>query len=391
MPSRPTYPAIPRLPVLGWGTLQGKYSAKLDCLLDRQQLNYTTSGRAAILLALEMLGIEAGDQILVPTYHCPTMVAPIVALGAQPIFYPINDSGGADLGWLEAVRGSSIKAILVAHYFGRPQAMRQLRQWSDRRQLALIEDCAHALFGQTEGRAIGSWGDVAIASLTKFLPVPEGGCLVRNDAQLQMPSQNAPGAVNQIKAALDMVQLGAMFKRFQGLNPLLQGVFSLINGPRRQLRAIRQNGEPASLASPALEGFSIDIGLSHRSLTQPCRWVARHSPRDRIVAGRRRNYQRMLTAFTGYPGLHPLYADLPEHSAPYVFPLWIAEPDPGYLALRQAGIPLSRWDRPWHDMPIIDKDQGRDWSHHVLQLPCHQDLSLAEVDLLIAAILQTYG
>jgi hypothetical protein len=83
---------LPKLPVFGWHSLQGGPSP-LPSLLDLPRLNYTTSGRASILLALQALGVGPGQAVLLPTYHCPSMVAPVTHLGATPVFYPIDEQG----------------------------------------------------------------------------------------------------------------------------------------------------------------------------------------------------------------------------------------------------------------------------------------------------------
>ncbi|MGQ5523152.1 DegT/DnrJ/EryC1/StrS family aminotransferase [Chitinimonas sp. PSY-7] len=382
---------IPRLPVLGWNTLGGSRHATIPCVLEHPAIQFTTSGRASILLALEILGIKAGDRVLVPTYHCPTMVAPIVALGAEPVFYPINTLGSIDFDWLKQQDLTHVRVILAAHFFGLPQPMRALRLWCDANQIALIEDCAHALFGSSEGQPIGQWGDLAIASLTKFLPVTEGGCLTINMSKAKMPAQTQPGAVRQIKAAIDMIHLGTMFKRFYGLNTALAGTFSLVHAPRKTLRNIRTPSESASVnVEDSPEGFSIDVALSHQALTAPCRWLAENSPRARIVEQRRKHFMAFIDAFSDHLSVWPLIKHLPEDCAPYVFPLWVANPDPGYIALREMGIPLSRWDRPWHNVPEISGDQGSLWSHHILQLPCHQDLSPEDLDILVREIRRAY-
>src|SRR5512141_2332833 len=109
---------FPRLPVLGWSALSGKRAAPLPGVLSAGHYRYTISGRAAIALALRVLGVKPGDKVLVPTYHCPTMITPIVQAGAAPVFYPITASGGADLHWIERIELAGVKVVLAAHYFG---------------------------------------------------------------------------------------------------------------------------------------------------------------------------------------------------------------------------------------------------------------------------------
>ena len=118
---------IPRLPVFGWQAFEGHRQAGTPCLIDLPGLHYTTSGRAAILLALEVLGVGPGDQVLLPSYHCPTMVAPPVSLGALPRFYPIDANGTPHLAWLAAQDTTRVRVLLAAHYFGLPQPMGAMR------------------------------------------------------------------------------------------------------------------------------------------------------------------------------------------------------------------------------------------------------------------------
>ena len=65
--------------------------------------------------------------------------------------------------------------------------------------------------------------------------------------------------------------------------------------------------------------------------------------------------------------------------------------NPAYRQLRAAGVPISRWDWRWPDIPPLGDDHGPAWSHHVLQLACHQDLSVADRDAIITAILAHYA
>lgn len=388
----------PRLPVMGWQTFRGGREATLPSLLDHPRHALTTSGRAAILLALECVGVGPQDVVLVPTYHCPTMVAPVLTLGAQAVFYPIDDTGAPRLDWLEQHAPRQAKAMLVTHYFGLPQPMDVHRAWCDARGIALIEDCAHAMFGRSGTRAVGGWGDVAIASLTKFFPAPEGGVLALNRPDLRLPALTPAPLIQQVKAAADILHMGASHDRLTGLNGLIRGVFALRGLLRRSHEPATPTGPGAPAApdakadDPSDANMSlIDLPLSHRALTRASAWVSTEIPRQRIVQARRRHYERLLQALQGHEGFRPLRPQLPADSAPYVFPLWVRTPDPGYLEMRRLGVPVSRWDRLWPGVPSIDGDAGVSWSHHVLQLACHQDLSDQELDAIVVQVRRLFG
>jgi hypothetical protein len=80
--------------VLGWQAVSlRRHAPPLPVITDGREAIYASSGRAAIFLAMELLGVGRGDRILVPTYHCPTMIAPVTRLGATPVFYPIAVCG----------------------------------------------------------------------------------------------------------------------------------------------------------------------------------------------------------------------------------------------------------------------------------------------------------
>lgn len=124
----------------------------------------------------------------------------------------------------------------------------------------------------------------------------------------------------------------------------------------------------------------------HHRATWVATQLARVLPRGPIVERRRANYQRFAARLGGLGGAHPLRPDLPDDCAPYVFPLWVADPDPLYHALRCEGFPILRWDITWPGTPVLPEDVGHDWQRHVLQLLCHQDLSTADVDTVCDAI-----
>ena len=381
---------IPRLPVFGWAAMAGAHDAEMPCLLDLPGLQFSTSGRASILLALEALGVGAGDRVLLPTYHCPTMVAPAVDRGAVPLFYPLDAHGTPDLDALSGTNLQGVRVMLAAHYFGLPQPMHAIAAWCEARGIALIEDCAHALFGRAGGRPIGAWGDIAIASLTKFLPVPEGGCLIVNRGAAPRPLVGC-GMGTQVKAAIDMLDIGARQGHLQGLN-------SAIGGTLWALRKLRGGAAPAlpeAIAGPAdaqEPGENhIDRDLAHRALTSSCQLTARALPRQRIVRRRRANYALLAERLAGHRGLHPLEPTLPADCAPYVFPLWVDDPDPGYVELRKLRMPVFRWERLWPGVKPLASDHGVRWAHHVIQLACHQDLSADDLDRFVHELLRLYA
>src|SRR5205807_5356794 len=109
-----------------------------------------------------------------------------------------------------------------------------VRAFCDANAISLIEDCAHAVFGVSDGRPVGHWGDIAIASLTKFFPVPEGGMIVSSTRPLDELELSRRGWLDELKAVADAIQLGTEHRGFAGLNAVLRRVFRMKNWLRRR-------------------------------------------------------------------------------------------------------------------------------------------------------------
>ena len=83
----------PKRPVLAWRSFIPAGRLTLPSLGDIANRAYTSSGRAALLAAFGQMNLPPGSRVLVPSYHCPTMVAPVVQAGLVPVFYPIGPDG----------------------------------------------------------------------------------------------------------------------------------------------------------------------------------------------------------------------------------------------------------------------------------------------------------
>lgn len=357
----------PTRPTFGWDNLSGESAASLPAVDDLPHTQLLTSGRAALFAAMKALGVQAGDSVLAPSYHCPTLVAPLRAAGAEVQFYPLGPDG---LPVLDAITPAArTRAIVVAQLFGLPRSLAAVRAWCDVRGIALVEDCAHSFFGQAGERPVGQWGDLATASVSKFFPVSEGGLLAASSPLPPHPLQ-AAGAKQQIKACVDLLERASEHGRLTGLNLAFSALFRLKNGRPRTAAAAPSPGPDPTEAQMLAE---CDLGRSEQAMP----WLNHRLlslPRGRIVARRRAHFDALYRATQILRGARPLLGPLPAQAAPYVMPLWVDEPEPVYTALRAAGCAVFRWDRVWPGVPAFLDDHGARWRTHVLQLLCHQDL-----------------
>lgn len=366
---------LPRLPILGAHSQSRQQHERLPDVRSAGAFTYTTSGRAAIALGLAALGIGRGDRVLVPTYHCPTMVAPVTRLGATPLFFPINADGLPDLDWLRA-QGQGSAAILVPHYFGIPHDLTAVRAYCDEFHIALIEDCAHSFFGMAGPRTIGCWGDLTTASLTKFFPGPDGGVLVLRTPRAGNVSVGPQPMLAEIRAWLDMLEMSA---RYSGLGVASVPVDVLFRAKAAMRRTPQRAEDDIAITDPQAIMACLDEKQLPRRASAAVRWVVKTSDLHRIIDRRQENYRTLVNAVAGATGIEPAFPLLPQSAVPYVCPLLVVNADLVYGQLRRAGIPVFRWDVLWPGTPVIEPDVGIAWSRNLLQVACHQDLSRTDM------------
>ena len=366
---------LPNGPVFGWSNFEVEDAPRIPSVEDLLHVAFTTSGRAAIFQALQQTQIPPGSTVLVPTYHCPTMIAPVLLAGHQPAYFGIRADGLPDVAHIDPTIASQARAMVVSHYFGLAQSLREVRAWCDARGIYLIEDCAHCYFGNAGERPIGAWGDYCTASLSKFLPVPEAGLLGSAHHALRPMRLTHQGLMAQIKGGVDVVEKAVQYQRLKGLNHLLASVFKIKTRAREAVNV--QESDEQESADTMMR--TCDMARIQRRPLAASMLLRRILPRGRVIARRQHNfsvYAQLLVNLRGAKAMASLPA---QPVAPYVFPVWVEDADRVYHALKEQGIPVFRWDRIWSGTPVLPHDAGLDWSHHVLQLLCHQDLAPADI------------
>jgi len=147
----------------------------------------TGSGRMAMTLLLRSLGLQPGDEVLLPalTFHAvPTTIA---AIGLRPVFVDVHpDTALLDVKQLDDRVGPRARAVLATHLFGLPCDMEALADLCEERDLPLLEDVAQAAGARAAGRPLGSIGRAGFTSLetVKLLPAFGGGLVTTSDDAL---------------------------------------------------------------------------------------------------------------------------------------------------------------------------------------------------------------
>ncbi|MBC8190059.1 MAG: aminotransferase class I/II-fold pyridoxal phosphate-dependent enzyme [Puniceicoccaceae bacterium] len=145
------------------------------------------SGTAALHLALQILGIGAGDAVVCPTLTFAASANPICYLGAEPVFVDSESrTWNIDPEKLEAALQSrrDIKAVIVVHLYGQCAEMTRILELCEAYGVPLIEDAAEALGASYHGRPAGSMGAFSFFSFNgnKIITTSGGGMLLGDEA-----------------------------------------------------------------------------------------------------------------------------------------------------------------------------------------------------------------
>jgi len=146
------------------------------------------SGTDALILALRVCGVQAGDEVLVPPFTFVATGSAVSALGAKPVFADIRpDTYNLDPSELERRVTARTRAIVVVHLYGLAADMDPILAFAKSRKLPVIEDNAQAIGASYKGRRTGSLGDAACLSFypTKNLGAyGDAGMVVTNSAEI---------------------------------------------------------------------------------------------------------------------------------------------------------------------------------------------------------------
>ena len=172
----------------GHASGDGPFTRKCQLLLEESlgipKVLLTTSCTHALEMAALLLDIEAGDEVIVPSFTFVTTVNAFVLRGARPVFIDIRpDTLNMDETLLEDLISPKTKAIVPVHYAGVGCEMKQICDIARRHGVHVIEDNAHGLFASYNGKLLGTFGAMATLSFheTKNFICGEGGALLIND------------------------------------------------------------------------------------------------------------------------------------------------------------------------------------------------------------------
>jgi perosamine synthetase len=155
--------------------------------LQRSHIALTSSGSAALVVALKAADLAPGSEVVMPAICCPAVLFAIQLAGFRPVLADIDlDTLNPGVAEIERAVTPATSAIVAVHGFGRACEIEEIGAYAAGRGLFLIEDACLSLGGRAGSRPMGSFGDASIVSFGYDKPVARnyGGALATSDAAL---------------------------------------------------------------------------------------------------------------------------------------------------------------------------------------------------------------
>jgi dTDP-4-amino-4,6-dideoxygalactose transaminase len=272
---------------LSMGANVKNLEAGFQQMLQVQHAVALTNCTAALHLALEVLGIGEGDEVLVPSLTFVATVNAVRYVGATPVFVDLvgPEDFSMDPDDLEAHVTPRTKAVLPMHFGGFGCDMNRILAIARQHGLRVVEDAAHAPHSEYDGRMLGTLGDIGVFSFfsNKNMTCGEGGMLVTSD---------------------DALAQSARLLRSHGMTTL--------SYDRAQGHATRYD----------VVGLGYNYRLDDVRGALALAQLAKLEPGIAKRLCKRRVY---LAALEGVKGIHIPYRGYPYAASHYIFPIVLAE------------------------------------------------------------------
>ena len=178
------------------GRFNEQFEFNLASYLGVKHALSTNSGSSANLLAFTALTspklaerqIKPGDEVITVAAGFPTTVNPILQNNCIPVFLDVEiPTYNINVELLERAYTSKTKAIMLAHTLGNPYNLQAVKEFTEKYNLWLIEDCCDALGTEYDGKKVGTFGDIATLSFypAHHITMGEGGAVLTNSRKLK--------------------------------------------------------------------------------------------------------------------------------------------------------------------------------------------------------------
>ncbi len=172
--------------ISGTSKTVNKFEEDLAKYFDRKYAVAVSNGTVALELAIKLLDLKKGDEVIIPSFTIISCLSAVVRSEATPVFCDVDpESWNMTLENIKKVKTKKTKAVLMVHTYGLPSPAVKIEEYCKENEIILIEDAAEA-HGQTESeKKCGSFGELSTLSFyaNKHITTGEGGAIL-TDSEL---------------------------------------------------------------------------------------------------------------------------------------------------------------------------------------------------------------
>jgi dTDP-4-amino-4,6-dideoxygalactose transaminase len=369
-------------PELSWSGLVGAGSrGSWGTLARSNEVHLTYSGRGAIyqyLAALKASGQLSARRnvVLVPSFHCPTVVDPALHAGFEVRFFAIDGEMRIDAQDLLHKLDDTVAAVLFIRFFGFAEIDPQLVTACRVAGAKVIEDCCHSFLDANPLRIAYTGADATVFSFWKTVPSLVGGGMLLAEGAEPLPLP----ACTAVPSHDSKPRVRALARQLiERLTPPRKGPDDSEEGP-----AIRK---------PADQAYPYDKAAASWEIPRSSKWILANAPLEDVVAARRRNYALMSATLTSSSHLIPLRKSLAADTVPWGFPVILQKRAERDYRIRSRGVPVFTFGEVLHPLLFTQHQNEREMldttmflSNNVLGFATHQGFSETQIATFASAI-----
>ena len=353
--------AVKNMHLAGDGSFTARCQSWMEERFAAKKVLLTTSCTTALEMSAILTGIEPGDEVIMPSYTFVSTANAFMLRGAKPRFVDVKpDTLNMDADCVAAAISDKVKAIVPVHYAGVGCEMNAINKLAAENGIAVIEDAAQGVNATYQNQYLGTLGDIGTYSFheTKNFIAGEGGAIVLNRPELveraEIIREKGTNRKQFFRGEVDKytwVDIGSSFLPSELIAAFLFAQLEKADHITTRRTAIYERYK-AAFSDLAVEGH----------------FILPHVPDDRVhnahmfylvlPSGKRRDD---LIEFLRAQNIQAVFHYVPLHSSPLGLSLGYAE----------------------GDFPVTE-----DRSRRLIRLPCYFELSEAEQQRVIDAVIK---
>ena len=336
-------------------------------------------GRYAFYQALALLGLKKNDRVLLPSYHCLSMIVPVLHYGCKVSFYKISDDLQTTVNHIENAITNDTKAVFLVHYFGLFQKqIEEIKDYLLSKDIFLIEDCAHVI--PLRHQKAGTIGDISIFSPRKFLPLIDGAFLrINNPKVTKSPILKNLPLLRELKVVKNTFEQHLNASKYEKLKHYYLIIDKNINNSRKILKPPPiQNHTRRRVSTIPVE---FDMNLANKRCSCLARYILSRANFETIYEKRKRAFKYFYDElYIGHGLKPPAFLNSGGSECAFGFPILAKNKRDVIFELKKRNIQTFTFGEELHKHVVR---QGNLVDERLFSqlffMPIHQDLNFDEL------------